>query len=383
MAPKYITLLFTSLALVIVVFIAVSRQPAKPSPQPSTPPLHILSKSLTLADIASENIEVITENIGIPWEILFLPDNEMLVTLREGKLLRLDPNGNLLQVINLEETSAAGTTSGGALGMALHPKFSSNNWIYIYETVQKEGPANRVARYTFDKQSGLTEQNIILDDLPTGKFHNGGRIKFAPDGMLYVTTGDEDEDATAQDPYSVAGSIIRVQDDGSIPTDNPFGNPVWTYGHRNPQGLTWDNAGMMWSTEHGNVAHDEINLLKPGENYGWPVIRGAESKEGLISPVAESGESWTWAPSAIEYLNGSLFFAGLRGEALFEAVLDGDTIVEIKAHLFSDFGRIRVVRIGPDGNFYLATSNTDGQGGGTVRAGDNKIIRINSAVFSQ
>ncbi|MEE9398884.1 MAG: PQQ-dependent sugar dehydrogenase, partial [Dehalococcoidales bacterium] len=236
-----------------------------------------------------------------------------------------------------------------------------------------ENLANRVVR--FKKQgNSLIDKTIILDNIPGATNHNGGRIKFGPDGLLYITTGDASIPDLAPNINSLAGKILRLNDDGTIPVDNPFpGSPVFSFGHRNPQGLAWDVQGRPWATEHGSRATDELNLIEAGKNYGWPVIRGDEAAEGLESPVIHSGGE-TWAPSGMAFLNGSLFFAGLRGQSLFEAVIEGQTVT-LRRHLNKDFGRLRDVVVGPDDFLYLLTSNLDGRGVPT--ANDDQIIKVN------
>jgi glucose/arabinose dehydrogenase len=178
---------------------------------------------------------------------------------------------------------------GGLLGMALHPRFDEHHWIYLYLTTVSDGGAeNRVERYTFENDR-LSDKKIIIDKIPGANYHDGGRIAFSPDGYLYITTGDAGKSNLAQATDSLAGKILRVHDDGSIPLDNPFHNAVWSYGHRNSQGLAWDDRGRLWATEHGRSGilsgFDELNLIEKGKNYGWPVIQGDESREGMERPI--------------------------------------------------------------------------------------------------
>ncbi|HXK40432.1 MAG TPA: PQQ-dependent sugar dehydrogenase, partial [Candidatus Paceibacterota bacterium] len=190
--------------------------------------------------------------------------------------------------------------------------------------------------------------------------------------------GDAGNEDSAQDIGSLAGKILRVAADGSIPSDNPFSTAVYSYGHRNPQGLAWDSAGRLFATEHGRSGvrsgFDEVNLIVPSGNYGWPEIEGDEASEGMTRPLAHSGALDTWAPSGAAIVGGQLFFAGLRGEALYEASLRGGEIVGVVAHLSGTYGRLRAAVLGPDGFLYLLTNNTDGRG--TRRSGDDTVIRI-------
>lgn len=271
------------------------------------------------------------------------------------------------------------TGEGGLLGMALHPNFEQNKFIYLYLTASSgTGTINRVERYVMDVNS-LEDKKTIIDNIPGSSFHDGGRIAFGPDNLLYITTGDAGSSNLAQDTNSLAGKILRLNDDGSIPEDNPFGNAVYSYGHRNPQGLAWDNNGNLWATEHGRSGVlsglDEINLIEKGENYGWPVIEGDETKERMKTPIINSGPDITWAPSGMAYFNGSLFFAGLRGESLYKVDINNKSLRNLQTYLKSEYGRLRAVAVGPDGYLYVSTSNRDGRG--KVRQADDKVIKIN------
>jgi glucose/arabinose dehydrogenase len=222
----------------------------------------------------------------------------------------------------------------------------------------------------------LTDQKIILDGIPGAPNHNGGRIKFGPDKFLYIGTGDAQNPSQAQNTNSLGGKILRIKDDGEIPADNPFHNPVYSYGHRNVQGLAWDNQGRLWATEHGRSGIqsglDEINLIEKGKNYGWPIIQGNEKRGGMETPRLNSGPTTTWAPSGLAFLDGVLYFGGLRGRTLYEALTDN---LALKEHFKDKFGRIRDVIVGPEGLLYITTSNQDGRG--NPKKGDDKIIRVN------
>lgn len=261
----------------------------------------------------------------------------------------------------------------GLLGIAVHPDFPQNQFVYIYYTYQSGGNlANKVVRL---KKQGdtLAEDKVIIDGIPGATIHDGGRIKFGPDGFLYIGTGDAAVPNQAQDMNSLAGKILRLSDDGTIPPDNPFPNsPVYSLGHRNPQGVAWDDRGRLWETEHGSSATDELNLIEPGRNYGWPVIRGDETRAGMAGPVIHSG-AVTWAPSGIAFAERALFFAGLRGQSLFQFTPD-KAQAGLPRHLQNRFGRLRDVVLGPDGFLYLLTNNRDGRG--VPSPDDDQIIRI-------
>lgn len=314
-------------------------------------------------------IEVIAENLNIPWESAFLPSGDILVTERAGRLINITTNKSY-QIEGVNHTG-----EGGLLGMVLHPNFSQNNYFYLYFTTNQD---NRVERYLLAGDE-LIKDKIIFSGIPIDRFHNGGRLDFGPDGYLYITTGDALNTSLAQDKNSLAGKILRLDDEGNIPSDNPWGTAVYSYGHRNPQGITWDDQSRLWSTEHGPTSLDELNLIEAGKNYGWPSISGDDKLADMEVPILHSGYGYTWAPSGLAYFDNSLFFAGLRGQALYEAQLTDSTIKDLKLHFFEDFGRLRNVRLGPDNMFYILTNNTDGRG--TPQIGDDKLIKINPQIF--
>ena len=322
--------------------------------------------------------EVILDNLEIPWDIAFLDGDKMLVAERPGRLILV--SGKERKEISIEGVKHAG--EGGLLGIRLHPNFSQNKFIYLYLSsgYSTSETRNRVERYKLEGNK-LSDKKIIIDNIPGAVYHDGGRMEFGPDGFLYITTGDATQEDIAQDLNSLGGKILRLRDDGTIAPGNPFNTAVYSYGHRNPQGIAWDSAGRLWETEHGRSGIlsglDELNLIKPGLNYGWPEIEGDESRSQMVEPVKHSGSQDTWAPASLAYLDGSLYFGGLKGEALYEAILDGEKVKEFKTHFKNEFGRIRTVRVGPDGMLYLTTSNRDGRG--SPNSADDKIIRINPA----
>ena len=334
--------------------------------------MEILTDSGTKKDI-----EVIATNLDIPWEIVFLPSGDMLVTERSGKLKKI---GSETKVIS-ETSGVKHVGEGGLLGMALHPNFSINNYIYLYFTTESRGGLiNRVERYKLSSDT-LTDKKVIINNIPGANFHDGGRIKFGPDNYLYITTGDAGDKNKAQDKNSLNGKILRIDGDGNIPNDNPFGNEVYSYGHRNPQGLAWDKNGDLWITEHGpsglGTGFDEVNKIGMGGNYGWPDIQGDETKEGMTIPIIQSGKSDTWAPAGGVFVGDSLFFAGLRGESLYEY---NTKTKKLSSHFRGEWGRLRAVVLGPDNFLYVSTSNMDGRR--TINEGDDKVIKINPLVFS-
>lgn len=326
--------------------------------------------------------QVVASGLQIPWDVVFLPDGDMLVTERVGRLTRVTPQGEKTTVTDVS-VSAIG--EAGLLGVVLHPQFASNNYLYLYRTTNVESLIeNSVERYTFNPATNeLSGRTVILDGIPGAQYHDGGRMAFGPDGKLYVTTGDATNDRIAQDLNSLGGKILRMNADGSVPADNPFpGSLVYSYGHRNPQALSWDRQGRLWSTEHGPsfptfCCRDEVNLIEAGANYGWPEITDDEVRAGMMGPFIHSGNSTTWAPAGGVVVGDYLYFPGLRGEALYSVQIIGAETVNpppLKQYFKNEYGRLRTVVLGPDGMLYLTTSNRDGRG--TVRQGDDKIIRI-------
>lgn len=320
-----------------------------------TAPRKIVQKGL--------EIEIIAENLDTPWGIDFLTDGRMIFTERSGKASILD-NGKVNVVANLDVSEES---ESGLLGIAVDPDFSRNKFIYVYYTYDN---GNRISRLVLNEK--LEQELILIDNIPNARFHDGGRLKFSPDGKLYATTGDATIPSSAQDINSLAGKILRMNKDGTVPADNPFGNYVFSYGHRNPQGLAWHPVTKQpYASEHGQSRNDEINIIIKGKNYGWP-IEECEAKEHT-GPLRCYSE-FTLAPSGIAFYKNSLYVAGLRGAQLRKIVFDDDYKIIIgEEELLSGFGRIRDV-VEHDGYLYIATSNRDGRG--IPKSGDDKIIRI-------
>lgn len=316
----------------------------------------------------------VAKGLEIPWALDFLFDGSIIFTERSGRVRLIDTKDGLLQDPLLTISDVAHVGEGGLLGIAVHPDFVTNRFIYVYYTYKDgENLVNRVVRFK-KRDKSLGDEKIIIDGIPGAANHNGGRIKFGPDGFLYVSTGDARIPDLAQNKNSLAGKILRLKDDGGIPSDNPFpDSPVYSIGHRNPQGMAWDASGRLWITEHGPKAADEVNLIKPGKNYGWPIVRGDERAAGFEAPVIHSGKE-TWAPSGAAFYDDSLFFAGLRGQSLYGLATGGESPI-LTGYLNKNFGRLRNVVTGPDNFLYILTSNQDGRGIPT--ADDDQIIRIN------
>ena len=328
-------------------------------------------------------IKVIAENLFVPWAIDISNEGKLYFTERSG-IIRIIEDGKLLsQPIMTFSTPFVSQGEGGLLGITLDLNYSQNHYIYVMHSYGETNKIyNRVVRL-LENNNKATIDKILLDKIPGGQIHNGGRIKIGPDKKLYITTGDAGNSALAQEPMSTAGKILRIELDGRIPEDNPINNsPVYSLGHRNPQGLAWDSKNVLYASEHGQSAHDEINIIKPGANYGWPLVQGnEESTEIMIQkPLIHSKEE-TLAPSGITFVNqgpwqGKLLIANLRGQQLLAMELNGKgTVVNnVQGLLKNEYGRLREVIEDKDGSIYMTTSNRDGRG--KPDRADDKIIKL-------
>jgi quinoprotein glucose dehydrogenase len=325
--------------------------------------------------------------LTVPWEIAFLNGDRALVTERPGRV-RLIENGTLVSEPYFEVNARQGG-EGGLLGLAIHPENPTQPFIYVMFTYSRSGEIfNKVERYRDTGNSAVFDR-IILDGIPGSRNHNGGRIAFGPDGMLYITTGEIFRAELAQNVRSLAGKILRVTADGQIPESNPFpDSPVYSYGHRNPQGLAWHpETGDLFASEHGPSGefglrgHDIVNVIRRGRNYGWPRAVGQVNMEEYEDPLV----MWVRAtpPAGMAFWENQLHVASLRSESLIRIGVEQESggygVASIE-RLFTDpsaggrFGRLRAVVAGPDGALYVTTSNRDGRG--RARAGDDKILRI-------
>ncbi|MEH7237255.1 PQQ-dependent sugar dehydrogenase [Bacillus sp. JJ1562] len=315
------------------------------------------------------NPTIIATNLTIPWMIT-KSDGTFLIPERVGKLSEIEEATGKVTPQQLKlQKEILHEGEGGFLGFTLAPDFQATNEAFMYHTYLEAGEIyNRVIRV---ERIGSTweEKTLLLEGIPGGRIHNGGRVKIGPDHKLYVTAGDGGVPELAQDLSSLAGKTLRMNLDGSIPDDNPFPNSyVYSYGHRNPQGLAWDEDDNLYSTEHGQSAHDEINLIEPGKNYGWPIIEGNETKPDMITPIYHTGEE-TWAPSGIDYANGQLYIATLRGSKVRSYEIATGRI-EVVLDMNS---RMRDVFI-EDGKLYTITNNKDGRG--NPMEDDDKLLSI-------
>lgn len=314
-------------------------------------------------------VEVVVSGLDTPWAIDFAPDGRVFLSERPGRI-RIVQNGQLVpepwMVLDVEEVSEA-----GLLGLAIDPQFAQNRYVYVAYTVRGGAGSltNRLVRLREDPARGRgTLDKVLLDGVAGAPNHDGGRVKFGPDGKLYWTMGDAQQSSLAQERASPNGKILRLNPDGTIPSDNPFPNsPVYSLGHRNPQGLAWQpGTGRLYAVEHGPSARDEVNRIEAGKNYGWPLVTGDETRVGIETPLVHSGTA-TWAPGGATFVTrgawaGSLLYTGLRSQALYRLALDpGDPrrVVSSERLLEGAFGRLRDVAEGPDGRIYVLTSNGD------------------------
>jgi glucose/arabinose dehydrogenase len=321
----------------------------------------------------SSGIKVVAENLDVPWAIDIAPDGRLFFTERSGAIRIVLPNGTLLSdpaaYINVAHQGEA-----GLLGIALHPDFAHNHLLYIYQTYTN-GTAvfNKVVMLT-EKDNKIIDSKTVLDKIPAAEGNDGGRIKFGPDGKLYIATGDAMQPQLAQNAGSLAGKILRINPNGSIPKDNPFaGSPVYSYGHRNVQGMAWDLNGNMYATEHGETGNDEINKIKPGENYGWPIEEcdGTKFEKPVVCfnpAIAPSGMAIAHSDK-LGY-KGDLLIASLKAMQLRKVDLSKNTATNV----LTSYGRIRDVIEAQDGTLYVTTSNRDGRA--IPNQGDDKILHI-------
>lgn len=338
------------------------------------------SNTNTQLATSAPEVSVIAEGLETPWAIVILPDESLLVTERKGTIKRITAGGNLQEnpMATIENVVEIG--EGGLLGMTLHPDFENNKFVYLYYTYKNDGSntLNRVVRMKYENDT-LSNEELIVNEIPGANFHNGGEIAFGPDDYLYITTGDAQEPSRAQDTNSLAGKILRVTDSGEPAPGNPFNNRIYSYGHRNPQGIAWDDNGNLWATEHGRSGalsgYDEVNRIIAGGNYGWPEIQGDEVREGMIPPIIHSGATTTWAPGSIQIIKNMIYFTGLRGASLYRGTIQNNTIDSVTAYYKDDYGRMREVLVTSNGLLYVTTSNKDGRGKPSTE--DDRIIQIN------
>ncbi|MFE2868323.1 PQQ-dependent sugar dehydrogenase [Embleya sp. NPDC059259] len=349
----------------------------KGSPGPSTAPVAgtqppYVPAGPTAAKVAEPIVAgEIARDLNTPWGVALLPDKDALVSSRDtGTITRLGP-GTVTPVVVGTVPGSVHRGEGGLLGIAVSPTFASDHFLYAYLTTEQD---NRIVRMTYLPEQPLGPPEVLLAGIPAGSNHNGGRIAFGPDGMLYAGTGEAGQKPLAQDRNSLGGKILRLTPEGRPAPGNPFPNsPVWSLGHRNVQGLAWDSTGRLWASEFGQDTWDELNLIRSGADYGWPAVEGTSDNPAYVNPVAQ------WAtddasPSGIAIVGDVVYLAGLKGERLWEAPIVGSTVTEPKAYFQGRYGRLRTVVAVGAGELWLVTSMTDGRG--TPRKGDDRILRL-------
>lgn len=346
-----------------------SRSP-DPSPSPTDSPAVSPTTSPTSQGRATPRVTgAVAEDLTAPWGLAFLPGGDALVTERDtARVLRVSPEGEVDDLGAVPGAVPSG--EGGLLGLAVSPEFSADRLVYVYFTAAED---NRIVRMRL-RGGALGDPEPVLTGIPSGGIHNGGRIAFGPDGMLYAGTGEVGETGLSQDRGSLGGKILRMTRDGGVPADNPFADSlVWSLGHRNVQGLTFDEDGRLWASEFGQNTWDELNLIRQGANYGWPACEGRCGDDEYVDPVAQ----WTTdeaSPSGVAYADGAVYMAGLRGARLWQIPVDGTRAGRPHDFFTGRYGRLRTVVLAPDGSLWLTTSNRDGRG--EPSAGDDRILRV-------
>ncbi|MFJ6699130.1 PQQ-dependent sugar dehydrogenase [Streptomyces sp. NPDC091272] len=318
----------------------------------------------------------VAKDLKSPWGLVALPDGDLLVSSRdEGTLTRVDAkSGKATAVGRVAGASPAG--EGGLMGLALSPSYATDHQVYAYFTTESD---NRIARMLYDEKRPAGQQlgaaDTVFKGIPKGTVHNGGRIAFGPDKMLYAGTGETGERGLAQDPKSLAGKILRMTPDGQPVHGNPAADSVvYSLGHRNVQGLAWDEDRRLWAAEFGQDTWDELNLIEPGKNYGWPEVEGQEHRAGFVDPVAQWKTSDA-SPSGIAFAQGSVWMAGLRGERLWRIPLDGaKPVAAPEAFLTEKYGRLRTVLAPGGAELLVVTNETDSRG--TPEPGDDRILKV-------
>ncbi|MBD0710585.1 MULTISPECIES: PQQ-dependent sugar dehydrogenase [unclassified Streptomyces] len=311
----------------------------------------------------------LAEGLPSPWGLAALPGGDLLVSSRDERTVtRIDGRTGARSPLG-EVPGVVPGGEGGLLGLAVR-----DGWVYAYLTAESD---NRIVRMRYGGGAGdrLGAPEPVFTGIPKGRIHNGGRIAFGPDGMLYAGTGETGRTGLAQDRSSLGGKILRLTPEGAPAPGNPFpGSPVYSYGHRNVQGFAWDGDGRLWAAEFGQDTWDELNLVEPGRNYGWPVVEGRAGRAGFVDPVAQWRTSEA-SPSGIAYARGAIWMAGLRGERLWRIPLSGEERSgDPRAFLIGEYGRLRTVLATGGGGLLVVTSETDGRG--TPEPGDDRILRV-------
>lgn len=346
-------------------------------PEPTTPP----DDEPEVIPEVSVRINTVATELAAPWGLVELPLGSYLITERDNARLRvIAPDGEISEVTGPGAEQIATTThtvgEGGLLGVALHPDFPDDRTIVLYRTARPADPVNQVFTATLSEDYELMFGEYLLE-IPAASTHNGGAVAFGPDGYLYVGTGDAGEPALAQDADSLAGKILRVDLDGTPAPGNPLpGSPVWSLGHRNVQGFDWDSEGTMYASEFGANAFDELNLIVPGGNYGWPAVEGMSDGDTPTDNFRDPLYTWPTSqasPSGLAVTHEGIYLAGLRGERLWRVPL-GDEDLPAQELLAGEYGRLRNVLTISGGDLVVLTNNTDGRG--QPRTGDDQLLRV-------
>ena len=346
------------------------------APPASSPATARATASLPPAKGSVEVLRTVATGLTTPWGLAPLPGGDLLVSSRDdGTITRVDAKtGGKTVLGTVSGVSAAG--EGGLLGIALSPSYASDHMVYAYFTSESD---NRVVRMLYDEKKPAGQQlgapDTIFKGIPKGFIHNGGRIAFGPDGMLYAGTGESGRRGLAQDRKSLGGKILRLTPEGEPAPGDPFpGSPVYSYGHRNVQGLAWDREQRLFASEFGQDTWDELNAIKPGGNYGWPDAEGRSTNPAYQNPVAQ-WHTDDASPSGIAYSGGVIWMAALKGQRLWRVPLDGTRLAaDPQYFLKGAYGRLRTVVAAGDGRLWLATSNTDGRG--TPKKGDDRVLEL-------
>lgn len=322
-------------------------------------------------------VATVATGLAVPWGLDFLPGGRAVVTERDtARVLVLTPSrgdaeAEVTEVGRIPETAPQG--EAGLLGVAVSPDFEDDRFLYFYVCTAED---NRVVRATLDEKGTLGTTEPVLTGIPGGAIHDGGRLEFGPDGHLYVSTGETGDDQLAREREGYAGKILRITTEGEPAPGNPFDDEVWSWGHRNVQGLAFDDGGRLWASEFGASSFDELNLIEAGDDYGWPTVEGTGGEPDFHDPAL------TWpteeaSPSGLAFLDGDLWMAALRGGRLWRIPVSADGtegVGEPTAHFTGEYGRLRTVAVAPDGRLWLTTSNLDGRG--DPAAEDDRILAV-------
>jgi glucose/arabinose dehydrogenase len=313
----------------------------------------------------------VATHLAAPWSIAFLPDGTALVSERDKADVVAIPRGGgaWRRVGRLQQAAPNG--EAGLLGLAVSPTYARDSFVFAYVST---GSDNRVVRMRYDGRR-LGAPQVILAGIPVGVIHDGGRLAFGPDGYLYVSTGETGDGRLAQDPKSLGGKILRITSDGRPAPGNPAkGSPVWSMGHRNVEGLAFDDHGRLWASELGQSTWDELNLIERAGNYGWPLAEGRGELRGYRDPLAQWRTSDA-SPSGLAYADGALWMASLAGRRMWRIPVNRDgSIGRPVDFLVGEYGRLRAVVLAPDGTLWVSTSNRDGRGAPGPQ--DDRILRV-------